>query len=98
MIAGIVVTGVIAVPLTLAGTVLLVGANNSADGVSEGASVLSFATLPVGLVALAVGVPMLAVGIHRHRIHKAWQRRSQLQPSAGRTPYGTWILGLTLRM
>jgi hypothetical protein len=97
MISGIVVAGVIGVPLTLAGAILLISANRSADGVGEGASVLTFATLPVGLVGLAIGVPMLAVGIHRHRVYKAWQR-SQIEPSAGRTSHGTWTLGLTLRM
>ncbi len=86
--------------LSAAGTVYLgfgtaLGPANGLDRVYA----LALPLLVPGILSVGAGATLLAAGGVRYTRWKAWRTRTAttLEPSAGRSPHGTWTLGLTLR-
>lgn len=106
LIPGAIITGGIALPITVLGVVRLIQFNKiqkqTDDGLVVAAATFgkgaSIAVIVVGLLFLAAGAPMLGVGASRLAKHQKWKNGQQsLLPSMNRTAHGTWTGGLTLR-
>jgi len=104
MITGGVITGLYALPLTIYGTAIIVASRRVSD--TEGGEVggavggaLGGVVLGLGVVGLAVGVPLLGVGASRFSKWRKWKENNNvaLAPSVGRTAFGTYTPGVTLR-
>lgn len=106
LIPGAIITGGIALPITVLGIIRLAQFNKlqkqADDGLVVAAATLgkgaSIAVIVTGLLFLAAGAPMLGVGAARLAKHQKWKNGQQaLLPSMNRTAHGTWTGGFTLR-
>lgn len=106
LIPGAIITGGIALPITVLGVVRLIQFNKlQREAEDLGTAVVgtlgkgaSIAIIVTGLLFLAAGAPMLGVGAARLAKHQKWKNGQQaLLPSMNRTAHGTWTGGFTLR-
>lgn len=100
MLVGGGLLSVLGLSLSATGTVYL--GFGTALGPANGLDRVYAVSLPLlvpGILSVGAGATLLAVGGVRYTRWKAWRTRTAttLEPSAGRSPHGTWTLGLTLR-
>ena len=78
---------------------LMFGGAQAPMGQLDRVYAVSLPMLVPGVLAFAGGVTLLAIGGVRHNRWKVWHASTARRwgPSPGRTPYGTWTLGVTLR-
>lgn len=105
LIPGAIITGGIALPITVLGVVRLIQFNKlQREAEDLGTAVVStfgkgasIAVIITGLLFLSAGAPMLGVGAYRLSKHEKWKRGQQaFLPSMNRTAHGTWTGGFTL--
>lgn len=98
LITGAILTGGLGLPLTVGGTVIIVGSKSTGnDTIQAGGSFLGGFTLVLGIINLAVGVPLLGVGASRYSKWRKWKSAHAFTPAVGRTAFGTYTPGVALR-
>jgi hypothetical protein len=98
LVSGAVLT-VSGTALGIAGVFAVIKGSAAPMGPPGPADMSALAMFVPGVLAFAGGITLLTVGSVRHTRWEAWRASAAARwsPSPGRTPHGTWTLGLTLR-